>query len=81
MSTVRARATSLLGEPTSLACLSPTISEVDSVVTWTRDVRGGVVLAIPHRRLNDVPNVARLFVYATGWDPQHGLSGYGATCE
>jgi hypothetical protein len=39
-------------------------------------------VTIPHRRLNDEPAVARLFIYATGWNPPRALSGYRArTCD
>jgi hypothetical protein len=80
--TLRARTTSLLGEPTSLACAGRSVSETDSVITWARDVRGGVLLTMPQQRLSGEPAVARLFVYASGWNPQRALSGYGVmTCE
>ena len=80
--TLRARTTSLLGAPTSLACAGRSVSETDSVITWARDVRGGVLMTVPHRRLAGEPSVARLFVYGSGWDPQRALSGYGVmTCD
>lgn len=79
---LRARTTSLLGAPTSLACAGHSISETDSVIIWARDVRGGVLMTIPHRRLSDEPAIARLYVYASGWNPQRALSGFGVmTCD
>ena len=81
-SEIRHRAISLLGEPTSIACAGRSISETDSVITWSRDVRGGVLLTIPHRRLSGEPATARLFVYTTSWNPHRALSGYGVmTCD
>jgi hypothetical protein len=74
---IRARTTALLGPPTSLACAGTSLSETDSVVDWARDVRGGVLLTLPHRRLNGEPPVARLFFYSTGWNPRRAISGYG----
>jgi len=80
--TLRARTTTLLGEPTSLACAGRSVSETDSVITWARDVRGGVLMTVPHRRLAGEPSVARLFVYGSEWNPQRALSGYGVmTCD
>ena len=80
--TLRARTTTLLGEPTSLDCAGRSISETDSVITWARDVRGGVLMTIPHHRAAGEPSVARLFVYGSEWNPRRALSGYGVmACE
>jgi hypothetical protein len=80
--TLRARTTTLLGDPTSLACAGRSVSETDSVITWARDVRGGVLMTMPHRRLTGEPSVARLFVYGSEWNPQRALSGYGVmSCD
>jgi hypothetical protein len=80
--TLRARTTSLLGEPTTLECAGRSISETDSVITWARDIRGGVLMTLPQRRLAGEPSVARLFVYGSEWNPQRALSGYGVmTCD
>ena len=80
--TLRARTTTLLGDPTSLTCAGRSISETDSVITWSRDVRGGVLMTVPHTRLAGEPSVARLFVYGSEWNPQRALSGYGVmACE
>ena len=79
---LRARTSKLLGDPTSLACAGRSVSETDSVITWARDVRGGVLMTVPHTRLPGVPSVARLFVYDSQWNPQRALSGYGVmTCD
>lgn len=79
---LRARATALLGAPTSLACAGTSISETDSVIDWARDIRGGVLLTIPHRRLSGEPSTARLFFYTSGWDPHRAISGYGVmSCD
>jgi hypothetical protein len=79
---LRARTTTLLGEPTSLECAGRSISETDSVITWARDVRGGVLMTVPNQRLAGEPSVARLFVYGSEWNPQRALSGYGVmACE
>jgi hypothetical protein len=74
---LRARTTTLLGEPTSLTCAGRSVSETDSVITWARDVRGGALMTVPYRRLEGEPAVARLFVYGSEWNPQRALSGYG----
>jgi hypothetical protein len=80
--TLRARTTALLGDPTSLACAGRSVSETDSVITWARDVRGGVLMTTPHKRLAGDPAVARLFVYGSAWNPRRALSGYGVmTCD
>ena len=80
--TLRARTTSLLGDPTSMSCAGRSISETDSVISWARDVRGGVLMTVPHTRLAGEPSVARFFVYGSEWNPQRALSGYGVmTCE
>ena len=76
-SRLRLRAEKLFGAPHQVTCAGRSIAETDSVVLWPRDVRGGVLIAYPARRLEGERSIARLIIYGTGWDPTRAMSGFG----
>jgi hypothetical protein len=60
-----------------VTCAGRSIAETDSVAVWSRDIRGGVLIAFPVRRFDGERHAARVIVYNAGWDPQRAMSGFG----
>jgi hypothetical protein len=75
--TMRQHITEQFGKGAESKCAGQTLEQIDLVMLWETEGRGGILLTVPERRPDGIVPTSRLFIYTSDWDPGRSLSGFG----